>query len=1158
MSSRLWVLALAFLGCAMAAQATVTFDFEASNEASGSSTLTLNHTIISGPPFRYLVVFVHTTGNTPVSTVLCNSSPMVFLRADIQPLTNDRLELWTLQNPASGGATISINTAATTNIIAGSQSYYSSVAAIQPGASASVTVNGSSSMVVNINTLGNNSEIVGSAECNLSTPPSSVSQTLRWNQPTGSFSAEGDDHSAGSAGPYSSDYSFSGTANGLGTVLELGDSIPPTPTPDLSLSPSPTPSRTSTPTVLPTPCGSPLLANSAILQQGQDGNNLSSATFSYSVGGSLSNALVLVEIEEASGAPNISSMYYGSLTLSPQANISAVAGGTLWLYSVTATALSGSNNFVINFSPNTNNSSWVLQAQSYSSVNQALPLISYSTATQTLSPFTDSLSTTGAQSLLVDFLDNSQNNFPTGEGGGQQPTGTIGFTSGFAAWSDTKAAGAPGLQNMTYTWSPGGTTIKSWLWEINGAGCALPTPTASPSYTPTACVVPPSSSIFAPAAGPMLMPGAASIIGNASAFCGALSQVQVSIQNQTTLQYYNGISFSSPTQQWLAASGTSSWTYNSSGIWVAGDTYVISSRAIDTLSNTQSAPSTVTVQAVNPTPTPTRSSTPGASPTGSPSATASPSPSPSMTATPSPTATWTPCLTAPSSSVWSPQAGSYANSPPVLSGTASAGCGSLALVGVSVQRLSDGLYWDSGTSAFDSAAPLYLPAASAGSTWTYTGPPPAWASGVTYTVRSRAQDSFSNLETPAGGNSFTYCSFPPNVSSSTPLNGGNYVSILGFDGVASGVCAPMQSVLLTLQRNSDSSYWNGFSWGPSVVTLTASLGSGYAYTTVPPWLVDSYTLGISGQDAAANVTSQTVVFNIVAPSPTVTATFSATPSNSPSPTWTATPSASPTGTPTATATWSPSNSPSPTWTVTPSVSPSSTPSESPTGTPTATATWSPSNSPSPTWTATPSASPTATETATRTATASASASPSASPTFSASPTISVTVTSSSTPSVTLSATPNISPTATPTHSPLPTLTASFSPTAVQSPTISPTYTTFISPTITLTWSVTNTPVPTATPNIPAVLDRNVFYPEKGSPLFIGIKAPKDGRVTVKIYDIAGGLVLPVCEMDLKAGITVQASWNGHNDDGSMVASGIYFVSIQGAGIRRILKVVVLK
>lgn len=86
----------------------------------------------------------------------------------------------------------------------------------------------------------------------------------------------------------------------------------------------------------------------------------------------------------------------------------------------------------------------------------------------------------------------------------------------------------------------------------------------------------------------------------------------------------------------------------------------------------------------------------------------------------------------------------------------------------------------------------------------------------------------------------------------------------------------------------------------------------------------------------------------------------------------------------------------------------------------------------------------------------------------------------------------------------------------------------------------------------------MFKPGLGGNITLSVRAPSDGHVTVKVYDIAGDLVRPVFEADVQKGLWFQATWDGRNGDGDTVASGVYFVSVRGAGIRSIRKVVVIR
>jgi hypothetical protein len=89
-----------------------------------------------------------------------------------------------------------------------------------------------------------------------------------------------------------------------------------------------------------------------------------------------------------------------------------------------------------------------------------------------------------------------------------------------------------------------------------------------------------------------------------------------------------------------------------------------------------------------------------------------------------------------------------------------------------------------------------------------------------------------------------------------------------------------------------------------------------------------------------------------------------------------------------------------------------------------------------------------------------------------------------------------------------------------------------------------------------VLQANVFRP--GQALHIGIKSPTGGRVTVRVFNVAAEQVRRPYEADVPAGQTVDAVWDGRNEAGEPCAAGLYVVSVQGAGISRTLKVVLMK
>lgn len=90
------------------------------------------------------------------------------------------------------------------------------------------------------------------------------------------------------------------------------------------------------------------------------------------------------------------------------------------------------------------------------------------------------------------------------------------------------------------------------------------------------------------------------------------------------------------------------------------------------------------------------------------------------------------------------------------------------------------------------------------------------------------------------------------------------------------------------------------------------------------------------------------------------------------------------------------------------------------------------------------------------------------------------------------------------------------------------------------------------------LSSNILHPGKGAPLQINFKPSADGHVTVRIFDVAGELVQRPFEADAKAGLWLQAQWQGDNMEGQTVASGLYVISVRGAGLQSLRKVVVLK
>ena len=70
-------------------------------------------------------------------------------------------------------------------------------------------------------------------------------------------------------------------------------------------------------------------------------------------------------------------------------------------------------------------------------------------------------------------------------------------------------------------------------------------------------------------------------------------------------------------------------------------------------------------------------------------------------------------------------------------------------------------------------------------------------------------------------------------------------------------------------------------------------------------------------------------------------------------------------------------------------------------------------------------------------------------------------------------------------------------------------------------------------------------------------APGVRGVSLRIYDIAGRVVRALDTDEVRSG-RYQVTWDGTNDNGRRVASGVYFVSLEAAGVRETGRLVYLR
>ncbi len=160
-------------------------------------------------------------------------------------------------------------------------------------------------------------------------------------------------------------------------------------------------------------------------------------------------------------------------------------------------------------------------------------------------------------------------------------------------------------------------------------------------------------------------------------------------------------------------------------------------------------------------------------------------------------------------------------------------------------------------------------------------------------------------------------------------------------------------------------------------------------------------------------------------------------------------------------------------------------------------------------------------------------------------TIPATFTFTPTPSFTMTPTPTISATFTPspTNSPSSTHTPVFSPTTT--PTVTPTVTMSPTGTPTPTASVTFTTTPKGPFSFDVRMERNSFNPALGQVLHIIIELPEHEPLQVTVYNRLGLKIKELANITVDPG-PISLSWDGKDQGGKVVASGVYMIYINSA------------
>jgi hypothetical protein len=212
-----------------------------------------------------------------------------------------------------------------------------------------------------------------------------------------------------------------------------------------------------------------------------------------------------------------------------------------------------------------------------------------------------------------------------------------------------------------------------------------------------------------------------------------IKEIKVIIKRKSDNYYWSGSSWQSEEIS-LLASGTNEWTLDSSAVtWKSGYQYIIQSRALDYAGNVE------LIGSEN---------------------------------------QFIFDMDKPASKINFPADNSYLKSVEIISGTACDFGGSdIDIVEISIERISDGKYWDGYSWSIDESWSPTIGTIE----WYYDSNNIQWSSDLKYNIQSRAKDRGKNLETPGSGITFMFDIKPPTKLKIVINNDKEFINTTGVD-----------------------------------------------------------------------------------------------------------------------------------------------------------------------------------------------------------------------------------------------------------------------------------------------------------------------------------------------------------------------------------------